>query len=246
MTTRLTDDDLHAMVETVNVSLDDLPPAGFPLPLLVSLCELISCDVVSAGVIDTSRTLEVWEQEVPASDVDVDVELFYQHYWDSESCSYPDRTGDTTSVIKISDFYTQREYHATGMYIDYLGPAGVERELIVTLPLGPQQSVRVLFARGDGSDFTERDRAVLTLLRPHLADILRGADDVRRGVPELTPRQWELLRLVAGGYTNAQIARRLYVSEATVRKHLENIFQRLDVNNRFAAVACAFPDRKLA
>jgi DNA-binding NarL/FixJ family response regulator len=132
------------------------------------------------------------------------------------------------------------------MYTDYFQLFGVEHEIMVTLPLGHQRSVRVLFARGDGSDFTERDRAVLTLLRPHLDEILRRADAARRGVPDLTPRQWELLRLVAGGYSNTQIARRLFVSDATVRKHLENIFQRLDVPNRTAAVACAFPDRRLA
>jgi DNA-binding NarL/FixJ family response regulator len=42
---------------------------------------------------------------------------------------------------------------------------------------------------------------------------------------------------VATGCSNRQIARRLVVSEATVRKHLENIFSRLEVNNRTAAVA---------
>ena len=51
------------------------------------------------------------------------------------------------------------------------------------------------------------------------------------------------MRLVARGYSNAQIARRLYVSGGTVRKHLENIFERLDVTNRMAAVERAFPGR---
>jgi DNA-binding NarL/FixJ family response regulator len=45
------------------------------------------------------------------------------------------------------------------------------------------------------------------------------------------------LRFVAAGYSNGQIARRLQVSEATVAKHLENIFARLQVTNRAAAVA---------
>jgi ATP/maltotriose-dependent transcriptional regulator MalT len=42
---------------------------------------------------------------------------------------------------------------------------------------------------------------------------------------------------VAAGYSNRQIARRLEVSETTVRTHLENIFARLEVNSRTAAVA---------
>jgi len=43
-------------------------------------------------------------------------------------------------------------------------------------------------------------------------------------VPRLTPRQKDLLRLLAAGYTNTQIARRLGISEGTVRTHLENIY----------------------
>jgi DNA-binding NarL/FixJ family response regulator len=62
-------------------------------------------------------------------------------------------------------------------------------------------------------------------------------------VPQLTPRQWELLRQVAGGHTNAQIARRLGVAEGTVRIHLQNIYGRLQVSSRTAAVTRAFPDR---
>ena len=60
------------------------------------------------------------------------------------------------------------------------------------------------------------------------------------GAPRLTARQWELLRLVAAGHSNADIARQLFLSENTVRKHLENIYQWLSVSSRTAAVALAF------
>jgi DNA-binding NarL/FixJ family response regulator len=48
---------------------------------------------------------------------------------------------------------------------------------------------------------------------------------------------------VAAGHTNAQIARRLGMTEGTVRTHLENIYERLQVSSRTAAVTRAFPDR---
>ena len=60
-------------------------------------------------------------------------------------------------------------------------------------------------------------------------------------MPDLTPRQWELLRLIAAGRTNIQIARQLGLSEGTVRTHLENIYGRLQVSSRTAAVTHAFP-----
>jgi DNA-binding NarL/FixJ family response regulator len=73
---------------------------------------------------------------------------------------------------------------------------------------------------GPALDFSERDRALLTLLRPHLHQAYLDAERRRVGTPQLTRRHWELMRLVAAGHTNAQIARRLGVSEGTVRKHL--------------------------
>ena len=51
-----------------------------------------------------------------------------------------------------------------------------------------------------------------------------------------SPRQMDLLHLVAAGHTNTQISRRLGISEGTVRTHLENIYQRLHVSRRTAAV----------
>ena len=47
------------------------------------------------------------------------------------------------------------------------------------------------------------------------------------------------------GVTNGQIARRLGVSEGTVRIHLQNIYGRLQVSSRTAAVTHAFPNRQL-
>lgn len=55
----------------------------------------------------------------------------------------------------------------------------------------------------------------------------------------LTPRQAEVLALLAEGYTTQQIATRLYIAPATVRNHVQEIMERLDVHTRLAAVARA-------
>ena len=90
----------------------------------------------------------------------------------------------------------------------------------------------------DASDapFSERDQLILTLLRPHLINIRDNIEAHRGTAPVLTPRQLELLRRVATGDTNRQAARDLGLSEATVRKHLENIYTRLDVHSRTEAL----------
>jgi DNA-binding NarL/FixJ family response regulator len=55
----------------------------------------------------------------------------------------------------------------------------------------------------------------------------------------LTPREEEVLRLVADGLTNRRIAKRLVVSEHTVHRHVTNILRKLDVPSRAAAAAQA-------
>ena len=57
--------------------------------------------------------------------------------------------------------------------------------------------------------------------------------------PELTEREREILDLVARGLTNAEIARRLVVSDKTVRNHVSNVFAKLHVRGRAEAVARA-------
>jgi DNA-binding NarL/FixJ family response regulator len=61
-----------------------------------------------------------------------------------------------------------------------------------------------------------------------------------RGLPGgLTRREAEVLRLVAAGGTNRDIARELVISEHTVARHLNNIYAKLDVTSRAAATAYA-------
>jgi len=57
---------------------------------------------------------------------------------------------------------------------------------------------------------------------------------------ELTPRELEVLRLVARGLTNSDIARELVVGDATVKTHVAHIFTKLDLHDRAQAVVLAY------
>jgi DNA-binding CsgD family transcriptional regulator len=235
--------DVRKLLGIISDDRSDLPAAGLPRSLLDDLTDVVRCDAVSFAELDSGREAHEFIQDVPAEDGEEDDERpFWAHYWDCDPCCYPDRSGDLRSITKISDFYSARQWHGTGMYRDCFG-GEIEHDLMVCLPAAPGRSVRLIFFRGAGADFSERDRGLLALLRPHLHEAYRAAERRRHGTPELTRRQRELLHLVADGYTNAQISRRLGLAEGTVRKHLENIFARLQVSSRTAAVIKAFPDQ---
>jgi DNA-binding CsgD family transcriptional regulator len=244
------DRDLRALAAIVSEDRPDLPDGeGLPPSLLADLMSQIRCDAVTFEGFDTKRPGPWFMQRVPpmpgiryrALD-----RSRWKHYWDCKPSSYPDRTGDLRSITKISDFYSPRQWHGTDIYASLYRPFGLEHELQLCLPEAslqtarPGRTMRLCFLRGPGQDFSERDRAVLTLLRPHLHQAHLDAERRRHPVPRLTPRQWELLRLLAAGHTNTQIGRRLGISEGTVRTHLENIYEKLNVSSRTAAVTRAF------
>jgi DNA-binding CsgD family transcriptional regulator len=205
---------------------------------------LVGCDAITFADLDTARRVDFFLQGRPDDNDDpggYDPGAFWRHYWDFLPASYSVRSGDRHSVTTISDFYTRRQYHGTGMYADYFGRNGIEHTALVCIAAPAGRSRRLVFFRGRGADFDGRDRLLLSLLRPLLDELYQELERRRRPVADLTARQWELLHLVASGRSNSEIARELVVSKDTVRKHLENIFLRLHVTNRTAAIAQAFP-----
>jgi DNA-binding NarL/FixJ family response regulator len=61
--------------------------------------------------------------------------------------------------------------------------------------------------------------------------------------PVVTPREVEILQLLARGLANKEMAKQLFVSEATVKSHLSHIYTKLGVDTRAGAVAAAIDQR---
>ena len=76
-------------------------------------------------------------------------------------------------------------------------------------------------------------------LAPKAASAVLAARDERRPAEELTAREREVLMMVAEGLSNKLIARRLEISEKTVKAHLTHVFERIGVSDRTQAALWA-------
>ncbi len=156
--------------------------------------------------------------------------------WAEHVSEHPIMSGAHGPVVAVSDVYTRAEFRRTWLYNEVFRDT-VEHEIGVHLshPLGELHVVYL--SRVTGRDFDERDHLVLELLRPHLDAALQ-----RLVLPpvRLTPRETEVLRGVRDGLTNAQVARRLGIAEATVEKHLEHVYAHTGAQSRVQALTpCA-------
>jgi len=86
--------------------------------------------------------------------------------------------------------------------------------------------------------------AIDPAVQHHLVDAVSGALPVEPAAPELpdglTAREAEVLALIAEGLSNAEIAARLVVSEATVKSHVNHLFMKTGVRDRAQAVTYAY------
>jgi DNA-binding NarL/FixJ family response regulator len=81
-----------------------------------------------------------------------------------------------------------------------------------------------------------------SITRRLIADYARRppASEQPGALVELTPRELEVLRLLARGLSNGEIARELVLGEATVKTHVARVFQKLDLHDRAQAVVLAY------
>jgi hypothetical protein len=168
-------------------------PVAVDVAVLTALGQLIAADaVVFNDLAPRRRSFWAEASSLPEPDEPGDPDgdqVFYRHFW-SASCSHPDRSGDRESVTTLSDFSTLRAWRRSPMYLKYVrADLPFDRELLLPLPGPPGHSRRVRFIRQRGRDFDDTDRALATLLRPHLVAHLHALDLTSRGITPLSLRQ---------------------------------------------------------
>jgi DNA-binding NarL/FixJ family response regulator len=83
------------------------------------------------------------------------------------------------------------------------------------------------------------------LLTEFASLVKRDGDRQQVPAPRLTERELEVLRLVARGLNNRDIAKQLYISENTVKNHIRNILEKLQLHSRMEAVVYAVREKLL-
>jgi len=122
-------------------------------------------------------------------------------------------------------------------------------------------SVPIIFLSGERTEWYDRVGGLLLgaddyIVKPFAPDelvarvrtLLRRAERPVREGPvrsNLTAREFEVLRLLADGLSQADIAARLFISSKTVATHIEHILDKLEVRSRAQAVALAYRERLL-
>ena len=159
--------------------------------------------------------------------------------------------------LRFSDIVTRQQLHATDLYREVYAHLGVEHQIAFTLPSSQQRLMAIALSRRE-RDYSDPERDLLTLARPHLIQAYRNALDFADrplksgrtpgiGPAEqnlealgLTPAQARVLRRIATGTSTAAIANELQIAQRTVHKHLQRIYEKLDVSDRSAAAAKAW------
>ncbi len=129
-------------------------------------------------------------------------------------------TNPATRIIVLTSFSDDRRIMAALR----AGAAGY-----LLKHVGPDELLAAIRAAADGD----------APLDPKAGRVLLQQQRELRPAQDLSGREEEVLRLVAAGLANKQIARKLEISERTVKAHLTNVFQRLGVTDRTQAALWA-------
>ena len=143
---------------------------------------------------------------------------------------------------RITDSLATAQFRRSGLFNEYYRKIGIDH--VVAMPMFVDRGLLVSFVLNRTKrDFSDRECALLNLVRRPLAALYRSLLALERPQDTaafdklpITPREREVLTWVGAGKSDRQIADILGMSNRTVQKHLEHIYEKLGVETRTAAV----------
>jgi DNA-binding CsgD family transcriptional regulator len=232
---RLVESDYRKALEVLYAAGEVDGPLAFPDPVLAVVRELVPCDVVAFHERSRRPGRVLAYAGEPIGQITSQIRAARRHL------RHQDPVRPAEGARTLTDSVSMREFRRSAFYALVHRLLGVEHLLWLYLDPG-RTDARLEFDRAD-SDFSDRDRKVLEVLLPHFRQLLRAATRrpaAQGRASELTAREREVVARVAEGRTNNEIGRLLGISSHTVRKHLENAYEKLGTHTRTGTVAAIF------
>lgn len=159
----------------------------------------------------------------------------------------------TVSAYRDLDLVDVARRDATPIYREWMEPQGLYYGCTTTLAhAGTPLGSITLFREHASGDFTDAELAALVEVARHVSLKLHSlyphgidhegseTDDPLQylvDAHDIQPREAEVLRLMLNGATNRQMAEELFISESTVKKHVNAVYRKLGVKNRMGLMA---------
>jgi DNA-binding CsgD family transcriptional regulator len=241
--TRLSNGDLQGALTLIR-EVHSAPDLDAYRERVLGVSELIPCQEIGYNEVEVETGQTYVRLHPPESAFPGITEAFSRWSHQHPVIRHHAETGDPTPRA-ISDFLSVEELHALDLYREVYARMGAEDQISFILPSEPGMIVGIALNRATRG-FTDAERELLELVRPHLAQAFRGAHLRERADPTsprrlaglgLTEREAEVMRLLVAGHSAAGVAEELTISVHTARRHIANIYSKLEVENRAGAVA---------
>ncbi len=174
---------------------------------------VIPAALTAFAELDLAKRSVHWVMDRPDAGHPNAARVLAAHIHDNPFIRYRKSTGDV-GAVRLSDLITTRAFEQTDLYHEFYRPLHLHYSMACALRLGQRELAAVAVYRS-GSDFSERDRLCLDVLRPHLAHLYRSAEAMSR-----TRRD---LALVTRGVEMSNHALLIVGREGRIRRATERV-----------------------
>lgn len=237
MLQELTNADLRGALDALHRIGDGSVDGGeFARRGLECLPRLVSSELTTLSVCNLQTGHRSVVSDRPGAISRREIEAFDRHFHEHPLVREHGCNPDAVTR-RIAELLPESRFRSSALYNDYYRAIGIDHVMAVPIHVDRCMLVSFVFNRNK-IGFSDRDRERLEVMRPHLGVLYRLS---ARGAPggidgaELTAREREVLRWVAAGKTDRDIAAILAISPRTVHKHLQHVYEKLGVETRTAA-----------
>lgn len=148
-----------------------------------------------------------------------------------------------TTVMRDTDILSDTIREKSEIYKNIFSPVGMHYCCTIYIIFnGLLLGTANLFRSKENQDFTDKDLFILNYIKPHLTQRMyklhpqsKDQENIKKLMVkdfDLTEREFEIVLLICQGHTNKEIASKLFITENTIKKHVLNIYKKMNIDSR--------------